>query len=384
MKSVMSGSRSVATAVMSAKPEVIAAFPITPQTEMVEDISTFIADGMLNSKFIKVDSEHSAMAACIGASSGGARTFTATSSHGLMYMSEAVYWAAHARLPIVMAVATRALAAPWSILNEHTDFMMQLGSGWIQIMVENNQEAFDTTIQAFKIAEDKEILLPVMLGLDGFILTHTNMPVNIPDSNIIDSFLGKRKSIFDLDIKNPITMGNVVDQNYFMELRHKMFRTMQNAKEIIRRVSDEYAKLTGRTYGLIDLYNCDDAEHILITMGASSGDAKVATDMLRKEGIKVGLLRLRVIRPFPSDEIVAAIGNAATVSIVERALSPGIGNILAHEVKSVLYGNDAIPFVKSYIGGLGGRDITPADYVRVVKSSISRKEGDEWINLKSG
>ncbi len=379
---VITGSGSVARAVKMAKPDVIAAYPVTPQTEIVETIADFIASGELKSRFIKVDSEHSAMAACIGASAAGVRTFTATASQGLMYMAEVVYWAAHARLPIVMAVATRALAPPWSILNEHTDFLIQRTSGWIQIMVENNQEAFDTTIQAFKIAEDKRVSLPVMLGLDGFILTHTDMAVNMPEQDEIDAFLGKRLPIFSLDVEKPITIGNVVGDNYFMEMKHAMQKAMDNAKSVIKEVDAKYKELTGRSYGLVECYNCDDAEHIIITMGASSGDAKVASDMLRKDGIKVGVLRLRVIRPFPYEEIIKAINNAQTITIVERAFSAGVGNILAHEIKSFAYDYGIKAYIKSYIAGLGGRDIVPNDYVNAVKSTIAKKQGDEWIGLK--
>ncbi len=381
---VMTGSKSVATAVKLAKPEVIAAYPVTPQTEIVEDIATFIKNKELNAKFIKVDSEHSAMSALIGASSAGARTFTATASQGLMYMAEVVYWAAHARLPIVMAVATRALASPWSILNDHTDFLIQHNSGWIQIMCENNQEALDTTLQAFKIAEKREVMLPVMVGLDGFILTHTSMPVEVPEPDAVDSFLGKRIAPFALDPEKPLTFGNVVDDKYFMEMRYKMFESMQNSKKVIKEVGDDYAKLTGRSYALIDCYMCDDAEHMIVVMGAASGDAKAAASMLRKEGIKVGVLRLRVIRPFPKEEIIEALANKKTVSVVERDLSAGIGNIMAHEIKSALYDAGAKVFVKSYIAGLGGRDIRPEDFVSAVKSTISGRHGDEWIGLNVG
>jgi pyruvate/2-oxoacid:ferredoxin oxidoreductase alpha subunit len=379
---VMTGSRSVAMAVKYAKPDIIAAYPITPQTEIVEDISTFIANKELSSKFIKVDSEHSAMSACIGASASGARTFTATSSHGLMYMAEAVYWAAHARLPMVMAVATRSLAAPWSILNEHTDFMIQHSSGWIQIMVEDNQEAFDTAVQAFRISEEEHVQLPVMLGLDGFILTHTSMPVSMPDAAEIDRLLGKRKSVFSLDQETPITLGNVIGAEHFMEHRYRIFEAMNNAKRVIADVDKEYAKISGRSYGLVDCYNCEDAEEVIITMGASSGDAKVASDRMRKEGIKCGVVRLRVMRPFPKEALLEALRGAKHISVVERALSVGIGNILAHEIKSALYDAGERPFVKGYIAGLGGRDITPDDYEKIAKSTMNMQSGDEWVNLK--
>ncbi|MGC8567704.1 MAG: transketolase C-terminal domain-containing protein [Candidatus Micrarchaeia archaeon] len=380
---VMSGSRSVATGVKLADPDIIAAFPITPQTEIVEDLSTYIAAKEMQSKFIKVDSEHSAMSACIGASAAGARVFTATSSHGLMYMAETVYWAAHARLPMVMAVATRAMAAPWSILNEHTDFMIQQSSGWIQIMVEDNQEALDTTIQAFKIGEDSRLSLPVMVGLDGFILTHTSMPVSKPSKDDVQKFLGKRMPAYALDIDSPLTVGNVIDQNEWMEHRYKIFQAMQKAKKVIKEIADGYSKISGRSYGLIDCYKCDDADNLIITMGASSGDAKAAVDSLRSEGIKAGELRIRVMRPFPNEEIVEMMKNVKNVSIVERALSVGIGNILAHEIKSFVYDSGYKPFIKSYIAGLGGRDITPADYSKIVKSTMKRQVGDEWVNLRS-
>ena len=384
---VITGSRSVATAVMLAKPEVIAAYPVTPQTEIVEDIATFIEEKRLGSRFIKVDSEHSAMGACIGASSAGARTFTATSSQGLLYMDEVVHWAAHARLPIVMAVATRALAAPWSILNEHTDFMTQLTSGWIQIMAENNQDALDSMLQAYKIGEDPRVTLPVMVGLDGFILTHTSMPVEIPEQADIDSFLGKRKPEFEIDVERPFTFGNVIDERYYIDMRHKMFESMQAAKEVIGSVSNEYKRLAGREYSMLECYNCDDAEHIIVSIGASSGDAREASDRLRKEGVKAGAVRIRVIRPFPSEEIAKALGGAETVTVVERSLSVGGGNILAHEIRSALYsahGPEEAPFVKGFITGLGGKDITPNDYIHMVGITRERPTGDEWFGLTGG
>ena len=377
-KRVITGSGSVALAVRMAQPDVVAAFPITPQTEIVEDIATFVAKKEMNARFMRVDSEHSAMAACIGASSAGARVFTATSSHGLMYMAEAVHWAAHARLPMVMAVATRALAAPWSILNEHTDFMIQHTSGWVQIMVENNQEAFDTVLQAFRIGESEGVQLPVMVGLDGFILTHASMPVEVPDKEDAAAFVGKRKPVYTLDVEEPVTVGNVIGAEHFMEHRRDMFKAMAIAKAAMAETEKAYESIGGRRYGLIDCYNCDDASDIIVSMGASSGDAKASSDALRKEGIKCGVLRVRVMRPFPGDEIVSALSKAESVSIVERAFSAGIGNILAHEVKSVLYDAGVKPYVKSYIAGLGGRDITPADFSSVVKSTRKRDTGDEW------
>ena len=384
---VMTGSGSVATAVMMAKPEVIAAYPITPQTEIVEDIATLIADKKLASRFIKADSEHSAMGACIGSSAAGARTFTATSSQGLLYMDEVVHWAAHARLPMVMAVATRALASPWSILNEHTDFMTQLSSGWIQIMVEDNQDAFDSVLQAFRISEDPRVTLPVMVGLDGFILTHTSMPVSMPEQADVDAFLGKRKPEFSIDVEKPLTFGNVIGHEDFMEVKHKMFESMQSAKNVMAEVAGEYRRITGKPYGALDCYGCDGAEHIIVTIGASSGDAKAACGILREKGVKAGVVRIRVLRPFPQEDLVKALGSAETVTVVERSLSAGSGNILAHEIRSALYGShgpEEAPFVKGFIAGLGGRDITPDDYVQMVELTRKRPAGDEWFGLKQG
>ncbi len=382
---VMTGSRSVATAVMMARPEVIAAYPITPQTEIVEDIATFIANKGLKSRFIKVDSEHSAMGACIGASAAGARTFTATSSQGLLYMDEVVHWAAHARLPMVMAVATRALASPWSILNEHTDFMTQSASGWIQIMAENNQDAFDSVLQAFRIGEDPRVTLPVMVGLDGFTLTHSSMPVSMPEQESVDRFLGKRKTEFAIDVDRPFTFGNVIGPEYFMEMRRRTFESMNAAKRAMSEVANEYKNITDREYGMLDLYNFDGAEHVIVSIGASSGDAKEASDRLRKKGIKAGVMRIRVLRPFPGEEIASALGGAETVTVVERALSVGSGSILAHEIRSALYsahGPDEAPFVKGFIAGLGGRDIKTDDYVQMVEATQKRPTGDEWFGLK--
>jgi len=281
-----------------------------------------------------------------------------------------------------MCIRDRSLAAPWSILNEHTDFMIQHSSGWIQIMVEDNQEAFDTAVQAFRISEDEHVQLPVMLGLDGFILTHTSMPVSMPDAAEIDRLLGKRKSVFSLDQETPITLGNVIGAEHFMEHRYRIFEAMNNAKRVIADVDKEYAKISGRSYGLVDCYNCEDAEEVIITMGASSGDAKVTSDRMRKEGIKCGVVRLRVMRPFPKEALLEALRGAKHISVVERALSVGIGNILAHEIKSALYDAGERPFVKGYIAGLGGRDITPDDYEKIAKSTMNMQSGDEWVNLK--
>jgi pyruvate/2-oxoacid:ferredoxin oxidoreductase alpha subunit len=386
MIQVLTGNHSVAYAALLSDVEVVSAYPITPQTQIVEKIAEFVETGKLRAKYVRVESEHSAMAVCIGASSAGARTFTATSSHGLLYMSEMVYWASAARLPIVMPVVCRTLGPPWNIWNEHTDIMLVRDYGWIQFFAESNQEVLDTIIQAYRIAEDERVLLPVMVGLDAFTLSHTSEPVDVPEIESVRKFLPPRSNApYVLDPSAPITFGNLTYPSHHMELKFMHHRAMEEAKHVVAEVDSEWSKVFGRSYGLLDQFMCDDAEVIILTIGSSAGDAKEAASLLRRKGVAAGVLRIRLLNPFPSHELSQILSNVKAVAVVDRNLSPGNGGIILEKVRSSLYNLKNRPFIKGYIAGLGGRDITVEDYIKIFEKTIdSFRKGDsgsEWLNL---
>jgi len=385
---VLSGNHAVAYAVKLCRPHVIAAYPITPQTQIVEKLAEFVERGELKAKYIRVESEHSAMAALIGASATGARVFTATSSQGLLYMHEAIWSAAGARLPIVMAVVTRAIFPPWSIWTDHSDLLAQRDTGWIIAMAESNQEVFDMTIQAYRIAEDERVLLPVMIGLDAFSLSHTAAPVSLLDQDKVDKFLPPRRAFsFLLDVENPITMGNVAFPDHYMEFRYLIQRAMERAKQVIREVEEEFYEISSRKYGgLVEEYRCNDADIILILMGAWSGDAKVCADKLREEGLRVGVLRIRFIRPLPIEEIKRVSLGRKAVIVVDRDISFGGAGILFTEVSSILQQNNVT--VRGFIAGLGGRDVTAKDFTQMVRQVYAdlevgeKRSRVEWYGVK--
>ncbi len=385
----ITGNHAAAYGAKLSRVQFISAYPITPQTVIVERLAQMVENGELNAKFVRVESEHSALASCIGAAATGLRTFTATSSHGLAYMHEMVIWTAGARLPIVMPVVTRAFAPPWSIWSEHTDLLLERDTGWIVFMAENNQEVLDTIIQAYKIAENENVLLPVMIGMDAFILSHTTTPVEIPDQELVDNFLPQEtKKPFILDPNNPITHGSLMYPDWYMEFRYLLYKAMLNAKSVIKDTANQWKKLTGRYHGdLIDCYKCSDADITMITIGASAGDAKEAADILRSEGYKTGVVRLRVLRPFPEEEIREATKNSKLILVVDRNLSPGIGGILLHEIRGAYQTMKKQPLIHGFIAGLGGRDITLQNFISMFKRGYeilekNEEPGLEWINLK--
>ena len=302
---INTGNYIAAKAAIMAKPSVVAAYPITPQTTVVEGIANYVETGEFKGEYICVESEHSAMSACIGASAAGVRTFTATSSHGLLLMHEMLHWAALARLPIVMCNINRVIGPGWNIWADENDSISQRDTGWIQFYCSSNQEIFDTVIQAFKLAENKKVLLPVMINYDGFILSHTSMPVEIPEQEKIDGFLLKYKPKWKLDVNNPITFGSIILPADYEKIRKDMQNSSENAKKLIPEIAKEWKEKFGGYHGdLIEKYRCDGAEHILLAMGAIGAESKVAIDNLRKEGLKVGLARVRTFRPFPNEEIL--------------------------------------------------------------------------------
>ncbi|MDH5481355.1 MAG: pyruvate ferredoxin oxidoreductase [Candidatus Bathyarchaeota archaeon] len=376
-------------AARAARVKVVAAYPITPQTTIVEKIAEFAESGKMDVEYIRVESEHSAMVACIGAAAAGARAFTATSAHGLALMHEALHWASGSRLPIVMAVVNRAMGAPWSIWSDFSDSLSQRDTGWMQFYCADNQEVFDTVIQAYRLCEDGQVFLPAMVCLEGFILSHTYMPVKIPDQDKIDGFLPSYKSGWILDVNRPVSHANLVSPEWYMEFRYMIQSAMENAKRIIPEIDREYGKIFGFEYGgLIEKYKCEDADLILLTMGTMGSDAKIAVDQLRKEGLKVGSARVRVFRPFPVEQIRKLSEQAQMLATIDRHISFGMEGFLATETKASIFSLKDPPLVAGFIAGLGGRDVTSKTIEEIAKKSIKwmrlgRVEKEtEWIDLR--
>nr|HDO80138.1 pyruvate ferredoxin oxidoreductase [Candidatus Bathyarchaeota archaeon] len=388
---IVTGNHAIAHAVKMAKVHFVSCYPITPQTGIVEKLSDFISNGELDAVFVPVESEHSAMAACIGASLTGVRTFTATCSHGLAYMHEMVHWAAATRLPIVMAVVNRAIGPPWNIWSDHSDAISQRDTGWIQLYTSNHQDAFDTILQAYKIAEDPDVLLPVMVCLEGFTLSHTVQPVSLPSQEEVDAFIPHTtwKHIL-IDVDAPITHGNIqLPEDWFYEFRFLMHKAMESAKKKIVEVSREFEKRFGRNHGhLIEEYRCDDAEAVLVSMGTLADQAKVAVDVLREEGYRAGAVKLRAFRPFPSEELRRIARKVKGIAVIDRNLSPGKGGAVSAELKASLYRHQSEPLVLECIAGLGGRDVTPEEESAALKHVFDLLEKGEfpqsplWIGLK--
>ncbi|CEP66862.1 Thiamin diphosphate-binding fold [Moorella glycerini] len=359
MKMYLNGNTAVAHAVRLVKPGVVAAYPITPQTVIVEKIADFIANGELDAQYIKVESEHTAMAACYGASAAGARAFTATSSQGLAYMQEMLNYVSGVRVPVVMVVGNRALSGPWTIWLDHQDTIQARDTGWIQLYVENSQEALDTIIQAYKIAENPEILTPVMVCMDAFVLTHTEEVVDVPEAKAIDAFLPPYNPEFVLDANNPLTFSFGTPPALYMEFRVLQEQAMQRALGIIKEVAEDYGRTIGRYWpGLIEKYGPEDAEVVVVAMGSLCGTIKEVVDDLNYRGKKVALVRIRAYRPFPVTDICQALQGAKAVGVFDRDLSFGYAGALYTDVKAALYGNlNPAPRVLNYVGGLGGRDV---------------------------
>ncbi len=371
----LSGDEAVAYAAKQSDVDVVAAYPITPQTIIVEKFSEYVADGEVETEFVCVESEHSAMAASLSASVAGARAFTATASAGLALMHEMLFVTSGCRAPVVMAVANRALSAPINIHGDHSDSMAQRDSGWVQLYAENAQEAYDSIIQAFRIAENADVLLPVMVGLDGFTLSHTLENVETLMDADVKEFIGTRqfskvlthegKTVpFRLDPDNPMTLGPLALQNYYFEFKRQQEEAMKNALGVIQQVNSEYAKVSGRNYGdgLVEAYRLEDAEVAAICLGSTAGTMKTVVDGLRQEGVKAGLLRLRTFRPLPVEAIRSALANVKAVAVMDRCMSfGGNGGPVFHEVRHLLYDVDKRPFVVNYIYGLGGRDTSPTE-----------------------
>lgn len=396
-KKIITGNHAAAFACKGARVGVVAAYPITPQSPVVEKISYFVENGDLpTTEFVRVESEQSAITAVIAASATGARTFTATSANGLAYMNELLAWAAGNRLPIVMCIATRALGAPWSVWTDHQDAISARDTGWLQLFTEDNQEIYDTVLQAYKIAEDPDVYLPTFVNYDGYILSHTVMPVQVEDQAKIDKFLPKFKSHLRLaDVANPIGVSPVTTPNpiqrgdeiapgYF-EFRASMQKAEERALDIITRIHDDFAAQFGRAYGngIYKTYRAEDAEILIFGMGSVSCEARLACDRLREEGIPVGVISLKVFRPFPKKALREAFKNAKTVVVFDRDVGYGYEGVLSYELKAALYGNGTMPPVYGYVVGLGGRDLKVDHIIEGVKRSLARQEvGEEQLGTE--
>lgn len=364
-------SLAIAEAVKMAKVDVIAAYPITPQTHIVEGLAEIIAEGHLDAEYICVESEHSAMSACLGSAAVGARTYTATAGQGLELMHEVVYIAASMRLPIVMSVANRALSSPLSVWGDHSDVMAVRDTGWIQVFCENGQEAFDLTLWAFRCAEDKRVLFPVMVNVDGFHLTHVVEPIELPEQELVDKFLPPNQYPETLDPAHPVTMGAFAVPQFYTEIKRSQEVALEATRPVIRETLDEFAKIFGRKYNAVEKYMTEGAETLLLTMGSYSQTASLAVNELRKKGEKVGQIRLRLWRPFPFDELREAVKGAKRLIILDRAISSGgPGGPVASEIRSALYGIPGAPKIAAFIAGLGGRDILPEQFVEMIKHGI--------------
>ncbi len=361
----------VADAAMLSDVDVVSAYPITPQTHIVEHLAELVANGELKAAYIPVESEHSAMSACLGASAIGARTFTATASQGLELMHEVLYVASAMRFPIVMAVANRALSAPISIWGEHSDAMATRDVGWIQIFVENGQEAVDNVICAFRMGEDKRVLFPVMIHLDGFALTHVIEPIELPDKEDVDRFLPSFKYPLPLDPEKPVTMGAFGQPFIYTEVKWAQEINLENSKDIILEVWQEFGKAFGRQYSPIEQYQTDGAKVLLLTMGSYSETAMVAVDKMRGDGKEIGLLKLRLWRPFPYEELRKAVKGAEILIVLDRAISfGGPGGPVCSEIKAALYTEEKRPQIIGFVGGLGGRDISMAGFEEMIDRGI--------------
>ena len=363
----LSGNEASAIAMKQINPDVVAAFPITPSTEIPQYFSTFVSNGKVDTEFIAVESEHSAMSACIGAEAAGARAMTATSSNGLAYMWEMIYIASASRLPIVMPLVNRALSGPLNIHNDHSDAMGIRDSGWIMLFSENNQEAYDNLIMAHRIAEHKDVMLPLAVCQDGFITSHSIENIELIEDDKVKEFVGTYKpEHYLLNSKEPIAVGPMDLQAYLFEHKYQQSQAMKNAKKVILEVAKDFEKMTGRKYELFEGYKLEDAEIAIVCMNSTAGTTKVVVDELREKGIKAGLLKLRVFRPFPAEEIAKALENVKAVAVLDKADSlNACGGALFTDVTSGMYVNNCSVPTVSYIYGIGGRDTTTKDILSV-------------------
>ena len=388
----LSGNEATAIGMKQINPDVVAAFPITPSTEIPQYFCNFVSNGTVDTEFIAVESEHSSMSACIGAEAAGARAMTATSSNGLAYMWEMIYIASSLRLPIVMPLVNRAISGPLNIHNDHSDAMGIRDSGWIMLFSENNQEAYDNLIMAHRIAEHKDVMLPLAICQDGFITSHSIENIELIEDNKVKEFVGEYKpEHYLLNSKEPISVGPMDLQPYLFEHKYQQNLAMQNAKKVILEVANDFEKLTGRKYDLFEEYKLDDCEIAIVCMNSTAGTAKCVIDNLREKGIKAGLLKIRVYRPFPAEEIAKALLNVKAVAVLDKATSLSTcGGPLFTDIASAMYVNNSDSKLINYIYGIGGRDTTVKDIEKVYNDLIDIIKTDNignpyrYLGVKGG
>ncbi len=369
---VLSGNYAQSYAALLARAQVISAYPITPQTSIVEKIAEFVASGELDAQYVKVESEHSALQVCVSAAALGARTYTATSSQGLLLMHELLHWASGMRAPIVMGVVNRAVAPPWNIGADHADTMSQRDTGWVQFYAESNQEVLDTVLEAYRLAEHRDVRLPVMVTEDAFYLSHTVEPVDVPDPATVDAFLPRREPHAVLAPGRATRLGSFTGPDHYVDFRQDVGAAMERVREVLPRVEQEYLTLVGRDLGgSLPTYRTEGADVILVTMGTLTTTARGVVDDLRAEGRKVGLAKLRVFRPFPDDELRGLVRDVARIGVVDRSFTFGRMGPAATEVSAALYTAANRPELTSFLAGIGGRDVTPHEVRRMFETLLS-------------
>lgn len=386
MKEFLEGSRAVAEIIKRVKPGVISAYPITPQTHIVEELAQMVADAELHAEFVNVESEHSAASVVLGASAAGVRTYTATSSQGLLLMAEVIFNIAGMRLPLVLTCANRAVSAPINIWNDQQDSISLRDAGWLQLYAENNQEAVDLHLMAYRIAEDHAIMLPVMVCMDGFILTHGMEPVDMPEQAQVDKFLPAYQPLYKLDPQAPLSMGLLADPDYYLETRVAIQETLNKTIGFIPEVSRQFSAIFGRDYGdgLVEEYRLDDAEKVIVAMGSVCGTIKEVVDRLREKGRKVGLLKVIAFRPFPQERIYDILKDIPHVGVLDKSISLGAASApLALEVRASFSGKKKCPSgMSGFVAGLGGRDITKESIENIFARLSNKETGLEFIDVK--
>ncbi|MCS7280681.1 MAG: pyruvate ferredoxin oxidoreductase [Desulfobacterota bacterium] len=381
MVELLSGNHAIAEAVRLCKVDFIAAYPITPQTPIYEKIAEMVSDGRIKGQMMRAESEHSAMAACISASLTGVRVFTASSSQGIAFMHEMLHFASGNRVSIVMACVNRVVSAPWAFGSDQTDTLSQRDTGWIQLYCEDGQEALDTVIMAYRVAET--VFLPVMVTIDGFYTSHFIEPVDIPDEKAVDKYLPPKSLPNRFDLKNPAFIQNVVDSHYYSEFKKRQFDDTMKAKETIIEADKEFGKLFGRSYGVVEADDLEDADVGIVTSGALVSCARIAKKNLREKGIKVGLLKIKLFRPFPYDEVIKHLANLKKVLVIDRNVSCGKGGIFCDELKGAMYNLEKRPKIYGFIGGLCGEDLPPETIEKIALYVINEDKAPEkpiWIH----
>lgn len=382
-KSIMTGNEAVAQGVRLAGVQMIAAYPITPQTAIVEKLANMVANDEIKARFVEVESEHSVMAMTMSSELTGVRSFTASSSHGILYMHEMLHWVAGLRLPIVMSVVNRAIGPPWNIWADQSDTINQRDTGWMQMYCESNQEAMDSVVLGYKIAENKKVMLPFMNMLDAFTLSHTSEPVIIRDEEIANNYLGNLDLEYKINFDKPVGYGSLAaPDGPFMEMKKDMRDSLYNAKSIIKDDIQDFNDTFGADLpGLTENFMMEDADYALITMGAMSSTAKYTVRKLRENGLKVGLIRIFVYRPFPAEDVLKAVKGLKGVGVVERSVSFGQRGALFEDVVSSLYGRESV-HLKQFVAGIGGRDLRVKDYEKMFDDLVEENNDIEWINTR--